>query len=83
MREKFAAHAAEGRAAAYIAALLDRAAMVADAPGSVQTDDPDDDYLLALAEAHASMQSSPAIRTFSTPRRPTFTCSQRASSSTA
>jgi predicted nucleic acid-binding protein len=26
--------------------------MVADAPGSVQTDDPDDDYLLALAEAH-------------------------------
>lgn len=32
--------------------LLDRAEMVADAPGSVQTGDPDDDYLLALAEAH-------------------------------
>ncbi len=52
MREKFAAHAAEGRAAAYIAVLLDRADVVADAPGSVQTDDPDDDYLLGLAEAH-------------------------------
>ena len=52
MRVKFAAHAAEGRAAAYIAVLLDRAEMVADARGSVQTDDPDDDYLLALAEAH-------------------------------
>ncbi len=33
-REKFAAHAAEGRAAAYIAALRDRATMVEDArPG--------------------------------------------------
>jgi len=53
MREKFAAHAAEGRAPAYIAVLLDRADMVSDAPGSVQADDPDDDYLLALAEAHA------------------------------
>ena len=52
MREKFAAHAAGGRAAAYIAVLLDRADMVPDEPGSVQTDDPDDDYLLALAEAH-------------------------------
>jgi putative PIN family toxin of toxin-antitoxin system len=53
MREKFAAHAAEGRATAYIAVLIDRAEMVSDAPGSVRTDDPDDDYLLALAEAHA------------------------------
>jgi len=53
VRKKFAAHAAEGRAAAYIAVLLDRADMVADAAGSVRTDDPDDDYLLALAEAHA------------------------------
>ena len=53
MREKFAAHAAKGRATSYIAALLDRAEMVADAPASVQTDDPDDDYLLALADAHA------------------------------
>jgi hypothetical protein len=30
-REKFAAHATEGRAAAYIAALRDRATMVEDA----------------------------------------------------
>lgn len=52
-REKFAAHAAEGRAAAYIAALLDQATMVDDpAPGSARTADADDDYLVALAEAH-------------------------------
>lgn len=52
-REKFAAHAAEGRAAAFIAVLLDRAEMVPDAaPGSVKTADVDDDYLIALAQAH-------------------------------
>ena len=52
-REKFAAHAAEGRAAAYIAALLDQATMVDDpAPGSTRTADADDDYLVALAEVH-------------------------------
>lgn len=52
-REQFAAHAAEGRAAAYIAALRDQATMVKDAaPGSVKTADADDDYLLALAQAH-------------------------------
>jgi uncharacterized protein len=52
-REKFAAHAADGRAAAFIAVLLDRAEMVPDAvPGSLKTADADDDYLIALAEAH-------------------------------
>ncbi len=51
-RKKFAAHAAEGRAAAYIAALSDRATMVEDAaPGSPRTADADDDYLIALAQA--------------------------------
>jgi putative PIN family toxin of toxin-antitoxin system len=51
-REKFAAHAAEGRAAAYIAALRDRATMVEDAaPGPARTADADDDYLIALAQA--------------------------------
>jgi uncharacterized protein len=51
-REKFAAHAAEGRAAAFIAVLLDRAEMVPDAAsGSVKTADADDDYLIALAQA--------------------------------
>jgi putative PIN family toxin of toxin-antitoxin system len=51
-REKFAAHAAEGRAAAYIAALLDRVTTVEDAaPGPVRTADADDDYLVALAQA--------------------------------
>ena len=52
-REKFAAHDAEGRAAAYIAALRDRARMVEDvAPGPARTADADDDYLIALAQAH-------------------------------
>ena len=52
-REKFAAHAADGRAVAFIAVLLDRAEMVPDAaPGSLKTADADDDYLVALAEAH-------------------------------
>ncbi len=52
-RKKFATHAAEGRAAAYIAALRDRATMVEDAaPGPARTADADDDYLIALAQAH-------------------------------
>jgi putative PIN family toxin of toxin-antitoxin system len=52
-REKFAAHAADGSAAAFIAVLLDRAEMVPDAaPGSLKTADEDDDYLIALAQAH-------------------------------
>lgn len=52
-REKFAKHSAEGRAAAFIAAFCDRATMTADPPtGSVKTADPDDDYLLALAQTH-------------------------------
>jgi putative PIN family toxin of toxin-antitoxin system len=52
-REKFSAHAAEGRAAAYIAVVLDRATMVDDVePGSAMTADVDDDYLIALAQAH-------------------------------
>ena len=52
-REKFAVHAAEGRAEAYIAVLRDRAEMVEDAPpDSPKTADADDDYLIALAQAH-------------------------------
>jgi putative PIN family toxin of toxin-antitoxin system len=52
-RKKFAKHSAEGRAAAFIAAFRDRATMIPDPPaGSVTTADPDDDYLLALAETH-------------------------------
>lgn len=52
-RKKFAAHAAEGRAAAFVAVLLDRAEMVQDAAsGSLKTADEDDDYLVALAQAH-------------------------------
>jgi putative PIN family toxin of toxin-antitoxin system len=52
-REKFAAHAADGRAAAFIAVLLDRAEMVKDtAPGSLKTADADDDYLIAIAQAN-------------------------------
>lgn len=52
-RDKFTVHAAEGRAAAFIAVLLDRAEMVEDtAPGTPKTADADDDYLVALAEAH-------------------------------
>jgi uncharacterized protein len=52
-REKFAKHTAEGRATAFLAAFRDRATMTADPPaGSVKTADPDDDYLLALAEKH-------------------------------
>lgn len=51
-REKLAAHAAEGRAAAFVAVLLDRAEMVQDAAhGSLRTADADDDYLTALAQA--------------------------------
>ncbi len=54
-REKFAAHAAEGRAAAYIAALRDRATMVEDStPVLARTADADDDYLIALAQAHGA-----------------------------
>jgi len=54
-REKFSAHAAEGRAAAFVAALLDRAEMVPDVvPSPSRTADPDDDYLLAIAEARAA-----------------------------
>jgi putative PIN family toxin of toxin-antitoxin system len=52
-REKFAAHASDGRAAAFIAVLLDRAEMVEDAAsGSLKTADPEDDYLIAVAQAH-------------------------------
>ena len=52
-REKFAAHAAGGRAAAFIAVVLDRAEMVQDAtPGALETADADDDYLIALAQVH-------------------------------
>jgi putative PIN family toxin of toxin-antitoxin system len=52
-REKFAAHAAGGRAAAFIAVLLDRAEMVKDAASaSLKTADADDDYLIAVAQAH-------------------------------
>jgi putative PIN family toxin of toxin-antitoxin system len=52
-RAKFAAHAADGRAAAFIAVLIDRAEMAKDAtPGAIRTADPDDDYLLALAQAN-------------------------------
>ena len=54
-REKFAAHAAEGRAAAYIAALRDRATMVKDTtPVPAKTADADDDYLIALAQTHGA-----------------------------
>lgn len=52
-REKFAKHAAEGRATAFVAVLLDRAEMVDDGkPGPEKTADPDDDYLIALAREH-------------------------------
>ena len=52
-REKFAAHASDGRAPAFTAVLLDRAEMVQDAaPGSLKTADPEDDYLIAVAQAH-------------------------------
>jgi putative PIN family toxin of toxin-antitoxin system len=52
-RKKFAKHSAEGRATAFIAAFRDRATMTPDPPaGSSRTADPDDDYLLALAETH-------------------------------
>jgi putative PIN family toxin of toxin-antitoxin system len=52
-REKFAAHAADGRALAFIAVPLDRAEMVKDAaPASLKTADADDDYLIAVAQAH-------------------------------
>lgn len=52
-REKFAAHTAEGRATAYIVTLCDQATIVEDAaPGSARAADADDDYLIALAQAH-------------------------------
>jgi uncharacterized protein len=52
-REKFAAQAADGRAAAFIAVVLDRAEMVEDAaPASLKTADAGDDDLIALAQAH-------------------------------
>ena len=52
-REKFAKHSTDGRAAAFIAAFLDRATMTEDpSVGSVKTADADDDYLVALAQAH-------------------------------
>ena len=51
-REKFAAHASDGRAAAFIAVLLDRAERVTDAAASLKTADADDDYLIAVAQAH-------------------------------
>jgi uncharacterized protein len=52
-REKFAKHSAEGRAAAFTAGFRDRATMTEDPPaGTVKTADADDDYLLALAQAH-------------------------------
>jgi putative PIN family toxin of toxin-antitoxin system len=51
-REKFAKHTAEGRAEAYIDAINGCAQQVEDPPaGRHRTADPDDDYLLALAEA--------------------------------
>jgi putative PIN family toxin of toxin-antitoxin system len=50
-REKFAKHAAEGRATAFVAVLLDRAEMVEDGElVSERTADPDDDYLISLAQ---------------------------------
>jgi putative PIN family toxin of toxin-antitoxin system len=50
-REKFAEHAADGRAEAFIAMVKDRAETAADSVGDTpRTRDPDDDYLLALAE---------------------------------
>jgi putative PIN family toxin of toxin-antitoxin system len=54
-RKKFANHAADGRAEAYIAALSNRAEIVEDPPpSSTKTADADDDYLVALAEAHGA-----------------------------
>ncbi len=53
-RDKFAAHAAEGRAEAFVMLLLDRGAVVADVePAAAETADPDDDYLVALAREHS------------------------------
>jgi putative PIN family toxin of toxin-antitoxin system len=53
-REKFAAYASEGRAEAFVMLLLDRGTVVADVePTAAETADPDDDYLVALARAHA------------------------------
>jgi putative PIN family toxin of toxin-antitoxin system len=53
-RKKFAVHAAEGRAAAYIAAVSDRATIVDDPVlGSPITPDADDEYLIALAQTHS------------------------------
>ena len=84
-REKFAAHAAEGRPAAYIAALRDRATMVEDAaPGPARIADADDDYLIALAQrGMGSMRSCPATGTCWTWHRASFRCSRRGSWPTA
>ncbi|HEX7290959.1 MAG TPA: putative toxin-antitoxin system toxin component, PIN family [Conexibacter sp.] len=52
-REKFAAYSGEGRADAFVAVIADCGILVEDAdfePGA--TDDPDDDYLVALARAN-------------------------------
>lgn len=51
-REKFSAFASEGRAEAFIALIAERAMLVEDAaPAEGATDDPDDDYLIALGLA--------------------------------
>jgi hypothetical protein len=52
-REKFAVQAAEGRAAAYVAALLDRATIVEVAmPGPARAADADNDHPIELASVH-------------------------------
>jgi uncharacterized protein len=64
-RVKFAVHASDGRAAAFIAVMLDRAEMVKDAaPGSLKTADADDDYLIALAKHIMSMPLCPVTGTY-------------------
>jgi uncharacterized protein len=52
-RPKFSRYAADGRADAFIAALVDQMTMVGNvAPEVGATADPDDDYLVALGRAH-------------------------------
>lgn len=52
-RPKFSTHAAEGRAGAFVAALVDRGVIVKDSSTAAgATADPDDDYLVALARTH-------------------------------
>jgi putative PIN family toxin of toxin-antitoxin system len=52
-RGKFAAYSSEGRADAFVAVIADCGIAVGDpAPEPGATDDPDDDYLVALARAH-------------------------------